>query len=91
MMVKQEVMVQMDDIEQMMRTLKLGELAKDFVQLMFQMIFKCYEQNSLIITYNLEFSGWNMVLGENRLMAALIDCLVHHSHIVIFFGESYRL
>ena len=43
------------------------------------------------MTSNLEFSGWNTVLGDNRLTAALIDRLVHHSHIVIFSGESYRL
>ncbi|MGE5496411.1 MAG: ATP-binding protein [Burkholderiales bacterium] len=45
----------------------------------------------MIITSNLEFSGWNTVFGENRLTAALIDRLIHHSHIVIFTGESYRL
>ena len=43
------------------------------------------------MTSNLEFSSWNTVLGDNRLTAALIDRLVHHSHIVIFSGESYRL
>ena len=58
---------------------------------MFQVISECYERRSLIITSNLEFSGWNTVLGNNRLMAALIDRLVHYSHIVIFSGESYRL
>ena len=34
--------------------------------------------------------GWNTVFGDNRLTAALIDRLIHHSHIVIFSGESYR-
>ena len=58
---------------------------------MFQVISECYERRSLIITSNLEFSGWNTVLGNNRLTAALIDRLVHYSHIVIFSGESYRL
>ena len=66
-------------------------LHKDAAQLMFQVISGCYERKSLIITSNLEFSGWNTVLGDNRLTAALIDRLVHHSHIVIFSGESYRL
>jgi len=66
-------------------------LHKDAAQLMFQVISECYERKSLIITSNLEFSGWNTVLGDNRLTAALIDRLVHHSHIVIFSGESYRL
>lgn len=66
-------------------------LHKDAAQLMFQVISECYERKSLIITSNLEFSNWNTVLGDNRLTAALIDRLVHHSHIVIFTGESYRL
>lgn len=66
-------------------------LHKDAAQLMFQVISECYERKSLIITSNLEFSGWNTVLGDNRLTAALIDRLVHHSHIVIFSVESYRL
>ena len=40
---------------------------------------------------HLEFSQWNTVFGDNRLTAALVDRLIHHSHIVIFSGESYRL
>lgn len=66
-------------------------LHKEAAQLMFQVISECYERKSLIITSNLEFSSWNTVLGDNRLTAALIDRLVHHSYIVIFSGESYRL
>ncbi|MFR5787900.1 MAG: ATP-binding protein [Christensenellales bacterium] len=37
------------------------------------------------------FSQWNIVFGDNRLTAALVDRLIRHSHIVIFSGESYRL
>ena len=66
-------------------------LHKDAAELLFQVISDCYEQKSLIITSNLEFSQWNTVLGDNRLTAALIDRLIHHSHIVIFSGDSYRL
>ena len=66
-------------------------LHKDAAELLFQVISDCYERRSLIITSNLEFSQWNTVFGDNRLTAALIDRLVHHSHIVIFSGESYRL
>ena len=60
-------------------------------ELLFQVISDCYERKSLIITSNLEFSQWNTVFGDNRLTAALVDRLIHHSHIVIFSGESYRL
>lgn len=66
-------------------------LHKDAAELLFQVISDCYERRSLIITSNLEFSGWNTVFGDNRLTAALIDRLIHHSHILIFSGESYRL
>ena len=66
-------------------------LHKDAAELLFQVVSDCYESRSLIITSNLEFSQWNTVFGDNRLTAALVDRLVHHSHIVIFSGESYRL
>ena len=66
-------------------------LHKDAAELLFQVISDCYERRSLIITSNLEFSQWNTVFGDDRLTAALIDRLIHHSHIVIFSGESYRL
>lgn len=66
-------------------------LYKDAAELLFQVISDRYERKSLIITSNLEFSQWNTVFGDNRLTAALVDRLIHHSHILIFSGESYRL
>lgn len=66
-------------------------LHKEASELLFQFISECYESKSLIITSNLEFSQWNTVFGDNRLTAALVDRLIHHSHIVIFSGDSYRL
>ena len=66
-------------------------LHKDAAELLFQIISDCYERKSLIVTSTLEFSQWNTVFGDNRLTAALVDRLIHHSHIKIFSGESYRL
>ena len=66
-------------------------LHQEAAELLFQVISDCYEQKSLIITSNLEFRQWNTVFGDNRLTAALVDRLIHHSHIVVFSGESYRL
>ena len=66
-------------------------LHRDAAELLFQVVSDCYERRSLIITSNLEFSQWNTVFGDNRLTTALIDRLIHHSHILIFSGESYRL
>ena len=66
-------------------------LHKDASELLFQVISDSYEKRSLIITSNLEFGNWNTVFGDNRLTAALVDRLVHHAHIFVFSGESYRL
>ena len=64
----------------------LGEGGK----LLFQFISQRYERGSLIITSNLEFSRWIEVFGDPALTTALLDRLTHHSHILVFEGESHR-
>ena len=66
-------------------------LHKEASELLFQVVSDCYEQKSLIITSNLEFAQWNTVFGNDKLTAAMIDRLIHHSHIVVFSGPSHRL
>lgn len=66
-------------------------LHKDAAELLSQVVSDCYEHKSLIITSNLEFSQWNTVFGDNHLTAALIDRLIHNSHIAIFTSDSHRL
>ncbi|WP_235918968.1 IS21-like element helper ATPase IstB [Heliomicrobium undosum] len=60
-------------------------------ELLFHVVADCYEQQSVIVTSNLEFGQWNSIFGDTRLTAALVDRLVHHAHILTFAGESYRL
>jgi DNA replication protein DnaC len=60
-------------------------------QLLFQVIADCYEKRSLIITTNLEFSKWNGIFYDEKLTNALIDRLVHHSHLIVFNRKSKRL
>ncbi len=60
-------------------------------QLLFQVISECYERRSVIITTNLEFSKWNGIFYDEKLTSAIIDRLVHHSHLLVFQGTSYRL
>lgn len=66
-------------------------LAKEGSQLLFQVISECYEQRSLIITTNLEFSKWVNVFYDEQMTAALIDRIVHYSHLILFEGGSYRM
>lgn len=63
----------------------------DGAELFFQLISEWYEQKSLIITSNLEFSQWNRIFGDSRLTAALVDRVIHHAHILNFMGDSFRI
>ena len=65
--------------------------SKDGAELLFQLISDWYEQKSLIITSNLEFSQWNKIFVDARLTAALVDRVIHHAHILSFTGDSYRV
>jgi len=58
--------------------------------LMFQFFAERYEAGSVLVTTNLEFSRWTEVFGDVTLTAALLDRLTHHSHVLVFEGESYR-
>lgn len=60
--------------------------------LFFQIINKKYETGSIIITSNLSFTKWKEVLNNDEaLTSAILDRLIHHSHIINISGESYRL
>ncbi|WP_175616049.1 IS21-like element helper ATPase IstB [Piscibacillus halophilus] len=65
--------------------------SKDGAELLFQLVTDWYEQKSLIITSNLEFSQWNRIFVDARLTAALVDRVIHHAHILSFTGDSYRV
>jgi DNA replication protein DnaC len=58
--------------------------------LLFQFCAERYERGSLLITTNLEFSRWVEVFGDAVLTAALLDRVTHHSHILLFQGDSHR-
>ncbi len=64
---------------------------RDGSQLLFQIISDSYESKSLILTTNLEFSKWGTIFTDDQMAAAMIDRLVHHGHLLIFDGKSYRM
>jgi len=58
----------------------------------FQIISKRYEKSSTILTSNLVFSKWTQVFaGDKVVTTAILDRLLHHSHIINIQGDSYRL
>jgi len=60
-------------------------------ELLFEVVGRAYERNSVIVTTNLPFENWTEVLGSERLTGALLDRLTHRVHIVEANGQSYRL
>jgi len=66
-------------------------LERDGARLLFQVISECYENRSVILTTNLEFSKWVTIFYDEQMTAAIIDRIVHHGHMVIFDGPSKRL
>jgi DNA replication protein DnaC len=71
---------------------ELGYLpfAKPTAELLFQFFSDRYERASVAITSNLAFAQWTQVFGNEQMTAALLDRLVHRSHILMMEGESFR-
>ena len=63
-------------------------------KLFFDVIAKRYETGSVIVTTNLSFGQWSKAFNnDNALTVALLDRLLHHSHIIQIKGgqlPSYR-
>ncbi len=63
---------------------------KTGANLLFQLIAKRYEHSSTIITTNQPFSKWGDVFSDAMLANAILDRLLHHSHVIKMIGPSYR-
>lgn len=72
---------------------ELGYLPFDpkAAHLFFQLVSKRYENGSMLITSNRAIGEWGEVFGDSVVATAILDRLLHHSHILAIKGESYRL
>ena len=66
-------------------------LERQAAHLMFQLVNRRYERGSLILTSNQPAGNWGEVFGDPVLATAILDRLLHHSHVITIKGESYRL
>lgn len=62
----------------------------DGSKLLFGIISECYERKSIIITTNLEFARWNDIFADTKITAALLDRIIHHSHLLDFTNRDSR-
>src|SRR5215471_559851 len=58
---------------------------------LFSLISARYERGSIVLTSNKGFGEWGEVLGDAVIATAILDRLLHHSHVLNIRGESYRL
>ena len=57
----------------------------------FTLVSARYEKGSIILTSNKGFGEWGELLGDTVIASAVLDRLLHHSHVLNIRGESYRL
>ena len=60
-------------------------------ELLFQILTEREEKASVAVASNLPFSEWGGVIGDPRLVAAIVDRLTFKAHIVETGTQSYRL
>ncbi|WP_048994217.1 IS21-like element helper ATPase IstB [Klebsiella pneumoniae] len=66
--------------------------SQEEAKLFFQVVAKRYEKSATILTSNLPFGQWDQTFaGDAALTSAMLDRILHHSHVVQIKGESYRL
>ena len=56
----------------------------------FTLVSARYERGSIILTSNKGFGEWGELLGDTVIASAVLDRLLHHSHVLNIRGESYR-
>lgn len=67
------------------------KLNEQIVDQFYEIISQRYEKGSLIITSNKTFDEWGNIFWDSILASAILDRIVHHCHLVLIKGESYRM
>ena len=59
--------------------------------LFFQVVSRRYEKGAIILSTNKPFDRWGEMFGDDVIASAILDRLLHHSHIIAINGTSYRI
>lgn len=57
---------------------------------LYEIIRQRYEQGSMIITSNRAIEEWYPLFIDDLMASAAMDRLLHHAHVVVMEGHSYR-
>jgi DNA replication protein DnaC len=66
-------------------------LEPDAAHLFFQLVSRRYERGAMLITSNRSVAEWGTVFADPVVATAILDRLLHHSHVLTIRGDSYRL
>jgi DNA replication protein DnaC len=66
-------------------------LEPDAAHLFFQLVSRRYERGAILLTSNRSIGEWGTVFGDAVVATAILDRLLHHSHVITIRGDSYRL
>jgi DNA replication protein DnaC len=60
-------------------------------QLLFRFVAAAYERRSLGIGSHWPFESWGRFLPEHTTAVSMLDRLLHHCHVIVTSGDSYRM
>ena len=66
-------------------------LEPNAAHLFFQLVSRRYETGAMLITSNRSVAEWGTVFADPVVATAILDRLLHHSHVLTIRGNSYRL
>src|SRR5262249_23558959 len=66
-------------------------LQPDAAHLFFQLVSRRYEAGAMLITSNRSVAEWGTVFADPVVATAILDRLLHHSHVLTIRGDSFRL
>ena len=66
-------------------------LEPDAAHLFFQLVSRRYETGAMLITSNRSVAEWGTVFADPVVATAILDRILHHSHVLTIRGDSYRL
>ncbi len=66
-------------------------ISKREANLLFTLISEMYEKKSIILTSNKGVDQWAEMMGDEVMISAMVDRLLHHVHIFSLKGDSYRI
>ncbi len=71
--------------------LGMRKLPANAAEDLLEIVMRRYERTSTILTSNRPLEDWPKLFGNTPAVAAFLDRLMHHAHLIEIRGKSYRL